>query len=192
MGWHEVMQELESKVEGTLRAAYRPLDNIPFFRVQYPPVEERQALREFKFLTERLRQKGWEADSVSLTELSRKALAALLNCSTEEVIENLKGLEKERDRKELQRLLSDYLPDEISNAIAEHYGKMSQNSVLVLLRMGALYPFIRTSSLFSKLEGKVKCAVILPYPGISLGALLDAPPADPHGGYYRGEVIAWK
>ena len=192
MSWHEMMQELENKVEGTLQGTYRPLDNVPFFRVQYPPIEEREALREFKSLMERLSQKGWTVESISLTELFKEALAALRNCLVTELIESLKVLEKERDRKELQRLLSDYLPDEISKVIAERFGKMSQKSVLVLLRMGALYPFIRSSSLFSKLEGKVQCAVILPYPGMSLGALLDTPPADPHGGYYRGEVIAWK
>ncbi|MBC7335931.1 MAG: hypothetical protein H5U01_06630, partial [Clostridia bacterium] len=55
MGWHEVMGELEEKLVGTLRGTYRPLDNVPFFRVQYPPVEEREALRQFRMLTERLR-----------------------------------------------------------------------------------------------------------------------------------------
>lgn len=192
MGWHELMEELQRKVEGTLKGIYRPLDNIPFFRVQYPPIEEREGIKEFQLLAERLRHREWKVECVSLTDLCRDALANLINCSISELPENLKALEQEHDRLELQQRLSDFLPDELAKVVIQRFGGMSKESVLILLRMGALYPFIRTSSIVSKLEGRLNCTVILPYPGTTLGALLDAPPVDPHGGYYRGEVITWK
>jgi hypothetical protein len=191
MGWHEVMQELESKLEGTLRGTYRPLDNVPFFRVQYPPSEERQALGQFRLFAERLRQRKWKVNSVSLTEVLRHALASLLNCQISELHEHLRALE-EQDRAKLQTQLSDYLPVEVVRVLKEHLKEMPRESVAVLLRMGGLVPFIRSSSLESKLEGEISCAVVLPYPGTTLGALLDAPSADQRGGYYRGEVIAWR
>lgn len=192
MGWHELMGELQLKVEGTLRGIYRPLDNIPLFRVQYPPTEEREAVKEFKLLAKRLHICGWKVECASLIDLFRDALANLINCSFSELKESLRTLEQAHNRLELQQRLSDFLPDELAKVITQHFGNMPRESVLILLRMGALYPFIRTSSIVSKLEGKLTCTVILPYPGTTLGALLDAPPVDPHGGYYRGEVITWK
>ncbi len=192
MGWHEVMQDLEAKLDGTFRGTYRPLDNVPFFRVQYPPGEEREAIRQFYSFAERLGQRGWKAECISLTQVCQQALARLLNCPLAELPERLKALESGRDRFELQHQLSEHLPDKIAEVLKERLEEMPGESAAILLRMGSLYPFIRPSSLASKLEGQVRCAVVLPYPGTTLGALLDAPPADPHGGYYRGEVIAWR
>jgi hypothetical protein len=192
MGWHEVMKELEAKLEGTLSGTYRPLDNVPFFRVQYPPAEEREAIRQFHQFAERLKQRGWKVECVSLTEVYQQAMARLLGCPLSELTDRLKTLEKERERSELQRQLSEHLPGELANVLKERLREMPRGSAAILLRMGSLYPFVRPSSLASKLEGQVDCAIVLPYPGTNLGALLDAPPADHHGGYYRGEVIAWK
>ncbi|MCD6506892.1 DUF1788 domain-containing protein [Candidatus Poribacteria bacterium] len=189
MGWHEVIGELEGKLEGTLKGTYRPLDGIPFFRVQYPPSEEREALRQFRLLAERLFKRGWRSECVSLTDMFREALLDLLGCPPSQLSERLKLLEREQDRSELQERLSEYLPYEIVKAIQGFLSGSSSQDVVVLLRMGALYPFLRPSSLLSMMEGQISCVVVLPYPGTTLGAMLDAPPADPHGGYYRGEVI---
>lgn len=192
MGWPEVMQELEDKLLGTLRGAYRPLDNVPFFRVQYPPVEEREALRQFRLLAERLRHQQFDAPCVSLLGVFKQALAALLNCPPGDLESRLVELEREQERPKLQRRLSEHLPTELTKTLTARLRGMPRNSVAILLRMGSLYPFVRPSSLLSSLEGHIVCAVVLPYPGTKLGALLDAPPADPRGGYYRGEVIPWR
>jgi len=192
MGWHEVIGELEGKLEGTLKGTYRPLDGIPFFRVQYPPSEEREALRQFRLLAERLSKRGWRSECVSLTDMFREALLDLLGCPPSQLSERLKLLERGQDRSELQERLSEYLPYEIVKAIQGFLSGSSSQDVVVLLRMGVLYPFLRPSSLLSMMEGQISCVVVLPYPGTTLGAMLDAPPADPHGGYYRGEVIQWR
>jgi len=192
MGWHEVVQELEKKLKGTLQGTYRPLDNVAFFRVQYPPAEEREALRQFRLLAERLQHHGWEATCISLLEIFQQGIAALLNCQISELGERLRILEQEHERTELQGRISEYLPGEMVKALVERLQGMTRESVAILLRMGALYPFLRPSSLLAKLEGRVACAIVLPYPGTTLGALLDATPADPRGGYYRGEMRPWR
>jgi len=192
MGWGEVLQELEVKLEGTLRGTYRPLDNVAFFRVQYPPAEEREALRQFRQLTERLQRKGWVAQCISLIEVLEEALAHLVGAGVPELPQRLRDLETSRERPDLQGQLSEHLSGELAQALIKRLRDMPRESVVVLLRMGALYPFTRSSALESKLEGEVPCTLVLPYPGTTLGALLDAAPADPHGIYYRGEVVAWK
>jgi len=81
MGWHEVMRELEEKLEGTFKGTYRPLEGVPFFRVQYPPDQEREALRQFRQLADRLSRRGWKMELVRMSHLLNEALQDLLGCS---------------------------------------------------------------------------------------------------------------
>ena len=192
MGWHEVMRELEKKLEGTFKGTYRPLEGVPFFRVQYPPDQEREALRQFRQLADRLNQRGWKMELVRMSHLLNEALQDLLGCSPDALPERLKALEQEWDRDELRARLSEHLPDILAQLLRERLQGKSHLEGVILLRTGVLYPFVRPSSLLARLEGEVRCAVVFPYPGTTLGAFLDAPPADPHGGYYRGEVISWR
>jgi hypothetical protein len=185
------MELLQQKLEGTLRGTYRPMDNVPFFRVQYPPAQEREALAQFEALAERLRQREWDARTISIVDVLERALERLLNCAPSELSTELRQLEAERDRTELGRQLAEYLPDEMSDLLNEELGAIPREGVAILLRVGALYPLVRTSALESRLEGRVSCAIVLPYPGTSVGALLDAQPAGGHGGYYRGEILQW-
>lgn len=192
MGWPEVMEELETRLEGTRNGSYRPLDGIPFFRVQYPPQEEREALRQLALLAERLRHRGWEVRLLSLTEVLRDALGSLLNCPPEELPDRLQALEREQDRAELQGLLARYLPDELVRVLEERLGDLPAEGVAILTRTGALYPFVRSSVLLSRLEGRLSCMLVLGYPGIGLGEMLEARPSGPFNGYYRGETISWR
>lgn len=192
MGWTEVMEELENKLEGTRNGRYRPLDGIPFFRIQYPPQEEREALRQLALLAERLRQRDWQVLTLSLTEALQEALGSLLNCPPEELPARLQALERERERAELQESLARYLPDELARVLTERLRDMPAGSVAILTRTGALYPFLRSSVLLSRLEGQLACMLVLGYPGTDLGEMLDARPAGPFNGYYRGETISWR
>lgn len=192
MGWSNVMDELQTKVEGTLKGTYHPLDNFRLFRLQYPPKEEREAILQFDQLKDRLISRGWQTHIVSLKDIFQEVLAGLIGCSVEALQTELIQLETTKNRSELQNQFSEYLPEELGGLIGQKLSDRSSKEVVILLRMGCLYPFVRSSSLVAALEGKTQSVLILPYPGISLGALLDAPPADPHGGYYRGESIAWR
>jgi len=192
MPWAEVMEELEDKVRGTLQHRYRPLDNVPFFRLQYPPAQEREALRELRLLADRLRNGGWPVRVLSLTEVIRQGLSRLLNVGEEQLPDCLLQLERERERPELESLLAEYLPGEVVSVVVERLRDMPRESVSILTRVGALYPFVRSSSLESRLEGRVKGVIVLAYPGTRLGALLDGRGVDPRAGYYRGETIQWR
>jgi len=192
MGWFEVMRKLEDKVTATLRGHYHPLDGVPFFRVQYPPQQEHKALLEFHSFAQRLRQAGWCVESISLTEVLRETLVEMLNCPPKKLRERLEELETERERHELQTMLSEHLPERLVERLLEKLRVLTQTHVIILLRTGALYPFVRPSALLSRLEGKTSCIVILAYPGTTLGALLETSPTSLHSGYYRGETIYWE
>lgn len=190
MGWPELMGELESKLLGWRRGTYRTLDNLPFFRVQYPPAQEREALRQFSMLADRLCAQGFPTQCISLTEILRDTLEQLTNAKAG-LPQALRRLETSRERTALQARLGELLPEELPQLLCARLEALPRDSAAILLRLGALYPFVRSSILLSRLENRVHCAVVLPYPGTTLGALLDAF-EEPHAGYYRGEIIAWR
>ena len=193
MPWTEVIRELEAKLVGTLKGTFRPMDGVPFFRVTYPPREEREALRQFKLLADRLNQQGWPTVQISLTQAMKEALASLLGCGVQELAERLKEEERSRDRSELKSNLAEHLPAEIARVVVQIVSHgVWEKGVLFLVRTGAIYPFMRPSHLLVHLEGKVKLAVVIAYPGISVGAFLDSESAGLYGGYYRGEIIQWR
>lgn len=192
MGWTESMQVLESKVEGTLRGTYRPQDGIPFFRVQYPPTEEREALEQLRLFAVRMSHRGRSTQIVWLTEILEQALCDLLGVSPSGLADGLREWEQSSTRSELEDMLEDSLPDAVVEALEARLKDTPRGSIVVLVRLGALAPFVRSSAFESKLEGRVHCVVVLAYPGTTLGAVLDAAPATAHGGYYRGETIPWQ
>lgn len=196
MGWNEVIGDLERKLVGTLKGTFLPMDGVPVFRVQYPPSEEREALRQFRLLAERLKQKGYQTVWIPMKDALKQALASLIGCDLNELDKRVRALEEERDRKELRSLLSEYLPNEIVRAIVslleQQCDRSNEKGVAFLVRTSVLFPFLRPSTLLSRLEGKTKWIIVFAYPGVNLGAFLDAQPADLHGGYYRGEIIRWQ
>lgn len=194
MGWNEVMGDLEKKVVGTLEGKFRPMDGVPFFRVQYPPNEEREAIRQFQLLAERIKQKGWQTAWISLNEPLKRALASLIGCDLCDLKDRLKRLEKERDRKELRMLLSKHLPKKLMEAVIGllEQQRGQEKGVAFLVRTGSLFPFLRPSTLLAQLEGKTRWVIVFAYPGTNLGAFLDTQPFNSHGGYYRGEIIYWR
>ncbi|MCL5265970.1 MAG: DUF1788 domain-containing protein [Chloroflexi bacterium] len=192
MGWTESVQALEQKVEGMLRGTYRPQDGIPFFRVQYPPAQEREALAKLHLFADRLSQRGWPTEIVSLTEILEKALCDLLGVPPSGLSARLQEWEQSLDRPELLDMLKDSLPDAVVGVLVDRLKEVPKESVVVLVRLGALVPFVRSSTFESKLESKVQCVIVLPYPGTTLGAVLDVAAASAQGGYYRGETIPWQ
>lgn len=194
MGWTEVIEELETKVVGTLEGKFLPMDGVPFFRVQYPPNQEREALRQFHLLEERIKQKGWQTVWISMNDVLKQALASLIGCDLSDLKDRLKGLERERGHKELRELLSENLPKELTKAIIGSLEQQrgQERGVAFLVRTGSIFPFLRPSTLLAQLEGKTRWVIVFAYPGTNLGAFLDTQPFNSHGGYYRGEIIYWR
>ena len=194
MPWAEVMGDLEERLTETAEGTFVPMDGIPFFRVLYPPGEEREALRQFRLLAERLQQQGWQVSVISLSEAMKKAIASLFGCGVDEVRGRLQEEEQHRNRSELKSLLSQYLPLELAKAVINHFQfqNFSGKSAIFLVRTGVLYPFMRPSHLLVQLEGKIRSILVIAYPGVDVGTFLDAGPAEVYGGYYRGEIIHWR
>lgn len=99
--------------------------------------------------------------------------------------------ERSKKREELKEDLSRYLPEQVAEILSRKLKNKGRNSVAVLIRTGALYPFVRTSSIRAKLENKVKCVVIIAYPANNIGEMLNDS-SFKLGGYYRGEIIYWR
>lgn len=192
MGWSKSFQELERRLEGTFDGTYHPVDNVPLFRLQYPPAQEREALRQLRMLAARTEKKSPATQFVSLTDILRTAIQQLLGAKAEDLEEALQRLEQDAARHELRARLSDELPDEITELLVDRLKDLPRKSVAILVRTGSLYPFVRSSSLESRLEGKLKCAIVMAYPGMTLGELLDTTSQDSHGTHYRGDIIEWE
>ncbi|OFV66970.1 MAG: protein containing DUF1788 [Candidatus Syntrophoarchaeum butanivorans] len=99
--------------------------------------------------------------------------------------------EREKGKEELIEDLKMYLPDKISGILLNRLVDKTSNFVAILIRTGALYPFVRTSSIRAKLENRIKCILIIAYPANEVGEMLYSGSFN-LGGYYRGEIIHWR
>ena len=190
MGWNELMTEVEEKVVGTIRGSFRPLDGIPFFTICYPPEYEREAIRQFKLLSERLKAKDIPSEVISMKDILKEALSEL-GVFKDGDEKWLVEFEREKGKKELIEDLKMYLPDKISEILLNRLVDKTSNFVAILIRTGALYPFVRTSSIRAKLENRIKCILIIAYPANEVCEMLYSESFN-LGGYYRGEIIRWR
>lgn len=191
MGWNELFAEVEEKVIGTIKGTIRPLDGIPFFTVCYPPEYEREAIRQFKLFSERLKvREDIPSVVISMKDILKEALIELgvIKKNDERW---LVEFEREKGKEELTEDLKMYLPEKISEILLNRLVDKTSNFVAILIRTGALYPFVRTSSIRAKLENKIKCVLIITYPANEAGEMLYSKSFN-LGGYYRGEIIHWR
>lgn len=190
MGWSEIIGEVKEKVVGVIEGTFRPLDGIPFVTVCYPPEEERTAIKEFTYLSQGFKAKGILSEVISMKEVLKDALVEL-GVTNEDEENSVVKFERSTNREELKDDLSRYLPEQVSETILRKLKDKSKNFVAVLIRTGALYPFVTTSSIRAKLENTVKCVVIIAYPANNIGEMLNDS-SFKLGGYYRGEIIYWR
>ena len=182
MAWDvERFKLLESRVLDSVSGRRHVID-VPYYIYLYEPELELECLSEFNALVSRLQTKNVSAESVSLATLMLKSLAQL-GCLKEtflRVESNNRPVILEDLERELSNEISQYLKDQLKGKDHTHCE--------VLLRAGALFPFVHMSSLLTSLEGSVRCTLVLPYPGNKEGEMLNY-----HGSsirtYYRGEVI---
>lgn len=191
MGWNEVINELEEKIEKTLNGTFRPMDGVGLFCVRYPPKQEREALKHFSRLAKKLEENGYRTAWISLKDVLKQALASMIGCRLDDLSKELLNLERERKREELWDTLSEYLPDEITKVVngslkEQHDSNVSKEGIAFLVRTSALFPFLRPSTLASRLDGERGWIIVFAYPEI------DVQSSDPRGGCYRGEVIRWR
>jgi hypothetical protein len=165
-------QRLTGALEPDLRQADpRPLisayHDMPFAIFHYPPEAEWEVRAEVKLLAIRLHaQAGKRITHISLAECMGAALdRTKLTAQRIEQAEKQSGLAKtidmvhkvisERQRHPLDGLIFERMPTD---------GDPTRDIAFVS-RVGAMFPFYRTSNLTEHLMGKVKIPIILFYPG---------------------------
>lgn len=171
-------EELESKIIATLEGK-RFLD-VPYYRYLYPPNKELACIKMFETFYNILNKKGYSAEIIYLSEIIIEALNNLgfLSKSHIEV--------EEENFEDIENNLEEVLVDEVVNLLKDKLKSKNINHCVIIIRTGSIFPFIHVSELLSKMEGYIKCTIIMAYPGFKEGEMLG------YKGdkiYYRGEVI---
>jgi hypothetical protein len=175
-------QRLEERVVETLEGR-SPLMEVPYYLCVYHPKDELEILENFPNMVLRLKNKGFSAETIKLSDLMLDILSNSGLLSSE-IIQN-----EEEMREELERDLRRVLSKELVEVLKEKLKDMDVNHCAVLLRYGALWPFVHISHIFLSIEGSVKCTLVVPYPS----AIGEGFPLNKKSkgiiDYYRAEVV---
>jgi Domain of unknown function (DUF1788) len=145
--------------------------DLPFAIMRYDPTDEWELRREVKLLATRLEAVGKEVHTIPMSELLWSALEKVHQKDSDEGLDALIKLEKERGYVEAQQQATTYLSSKVWiplwDLLAERLASISpENSVVFLTRVAAMSPGIfHMSMLLDKMHGKTKVATILFYPG---------------------------
>ena len=173
--------QLEERVLATV-SGQRPLLDVPFYIFPYDPSLELRCLTECQALSHRLRAKGYSAETISLAAWLLDALARL-GCLDDDF-----SKQEAVDQAMIQQDLERELPKLLSERLCSELGDKPLSFCAILTRLGALFPFVHVSTLLSAVEGRVRCTLIVPYPGSVDGEVLHFL-NETVGSYYRAEVI---
>ena len=173
--------QLEERVLATV-SGQRPLLDVPYYIFPYDPSLELRCLTECQALSHRLRAKGYSAEMISLAAWLLDALARL-GCLDDDF-----SKQEAVDQAMIQQDLERELPKLLSERLCSELGDKPLSFCAILTRLGALFPFVHVSTLLSAVEGRVRCTLIVPYPGSVDGEVLHFL-NETVGSYYRAEVI---
>jgi hypothetical protein len=176
----EEEKEFELEVLATLNG--KKFIDLPFYRYLYSPEEELNCIREFENFGKRLKNKGYYTETIYMSEI---LVQALKNLGFLE--ESLFKIE-ESSFSEIEENLEEVLTEEVVDILSIHLKNKNSSYCVIILRIGSIFPFVHVSSLLSKLEGYVKCTLIIPYPGNKEGEMLDYE-GDNIRNYYRGKCF---
>lgn len=157
--------------------------NYPFAIFHYPPQEEFKMRAQLVELLDSLRNQGWTVLNVDLFAVLLDYLAEQEDGDLIDALIKEEKLQYRAGREDfamplnvLHNSLDIFLkdPDGYPGAvfarimeITEHAGVSGESKTVVFLsRIGALYPFYRTSSLLRFLDQGVRVPTIVLYPGI--------------------------
>ncbi len=143
--------------------------DMPYAIFLYPPEEEFNVRQEFALLRTRLEQAGKRVTTISLAECLHTALE-IEGMGTEALVDTEKSVGLEPTIETIHQILSEYQP--LDALVAKRIPKDADplRDVVFIVRVGALFPIYRTSSLLEQLKGKVHVPAVLCYPGELDGA----------------------
>ncbi len=152
--------------------------NYRFAILPYSPGDEFKLRQLIRRLTDTLRNQGWGVLPISL----QKLLIDRIEATGKENLESLIAREKRLFQRDPDRALG-YLREKIAPYIegpngiaadvvreiekfAAEYPDRADQTLILIGRAGALYPFFRSSALLKHIDGKTKnIPVVLLYPG---------------------------
>jgi hypothetical protein len=145
--------------------------DLPFAILHYSPHEEWELRREARLLATRLEATGKTVQTIRMSDLLWMALDRLHQRDSDEGLEAVIALERERGFVEAQHQLTTYLSDKVWcplwDLLAERLAGISpDNSIVFLTRVAAMAPGIfHMSMLLDKMQGRTRVPTILFYPG---------------------------
>jgi len=173
--------QLEERVLATV-SGQRPILDVPYYIFPYDPSLELRCLTECQALCHRLKAKGHPAEVISLAAWLMDALDHL-GCLNDDFVK-----QEAAERPIIQQDLERELPKLLSERLCAELGNKPVSFCAVLVRLGALFPFVHVSTLLSAVEGRVRCTLVVPYPGSVDGEVLRFL-NETDGSYYRAEII---
>jgi hypothetical protein len=164
--------------------------DVPYYIFPYDPSLELRCLTECQALCHRLKAKGYPAEVISLATWLVDALDRLGCLDDHFGYAQCRGFLKHEaaDRAMIQQDLERELPKLLSERLCAELGDKPLAFCAVLVRLGALFPFVHISTLLSAVEGHVGCTLVVPYPGSVDGEMLRFL-NETESSYYRAEVI---
>lgn len=152
--------------------------NYRFAILPYPPESEFEVRRRVRQLSDDLKSRGWDVLDISMHRLFMNRLKSL----GEEGLQRLIETEKRQFQRSPERALNrvkdqvglliggeDGMAADLARIIDEFSERQphdTEKTLIWIKRLGALYPFYRTSTLLKHLDGKTRqIPVVLLYPG---------------------------
>ncbi len=152
--------------------------NYRFAILPFPPSREFELRRKILRFTEELRADGWAVLPISL----QKLLLDRIRGTGPENVDGMIAREKRLYERDPERALG-YIREKIAPLIegpngiaadvcrmidqfADQHPELTDRSLVIIGRAGALYPLFRTSALLKHIDGKTRnLPVVLLYPG---------------------------
>jgi len=178
----ERFQKFEKDLVLTLEGK-RPLMEVPYYVCVHNPRDELEVLDSFSNLVLRIKNRGFSCEKINLAKMMIDILSDSGLLSSE-VLKNEETMRDSLDR-DIRRVLSRGLVEKLKGELE---GKKIDHCS-VLLRYGALWPFIHLSYIFLNIEGSVQSTLVVPYPSeLGVGYPLNEKSRGMPD-YYRAEVV---
>jgi hypothetical protein len=171
----------------------------PIFYLVFPVADLLEVKRQTKAWMAKLANDGWSVVALSMAEAVESVLRKnkMRNLWLKSEGEILSQIEEQRgvvDFREINKTLSAALVEgqELQDFIESRLESAESltNGLLLMTDLEALHPYLRINTIESRLQGRIRCPVVVLYPGKREGKtslrFLEFYPPDPN---YRSEHI---
>lgn len=171
----------------------------PIFYLVFPVADLLEVKRQTKAWMAKLANDGWSVVALSMAEavesvLRKNKMRKLWLKSEGEILSQIEEQRGVVDFREINKTLSAALVEgqELQDFIESRLESAESltNGLLLMTDLEALHPYLRINTIESRLQGRIRCPVVVLYPGKREGKtslrFLEFYPPDPN---YRSEHI---